>query len=216
MSENIKKIVLLGPQGSGKSTQSKLIADFLGIQIIGASQLLREVIAKGTDLGNKIKTYMDKGVLIPDEHMINLILGDLQSPHCLNGFLLDGFPRNLNQAKSLDNTCGVDKVFDIEISDSEAIKRLSGRRVCDNNHVFHLEFQPSSKGDICDICGEELYQREDDKEVILANRLKIYRQETSKLIDYYKNQNKLVIFNGEQSIEKVGDDILVYLKKNVG
>ena len=216
MSGNIKRVVLLGPQGSGKSTQAKLIADFLGIKIIGASQLLREVIAKGSDMGVKIKNYMDSGVLIPDEHMINLMLGELQSPHCLNGFLLDGFPRNLTQAESLENTCGVDKVFDIEISDEEAIKRISGRRVCENGHVFHLEFNPPAKEGICDTCGEELYQREDDREEIVEKRLRTYRKETAVLIDYYRNKNKLVVFNGEQSIEKVGNDILDYLKKNVG
>lgn len=216
MSVNIKRVVLLGPQGSGKSTQAKLIADFLGIKIIGASQLLREMIAKGTDLGIKIKNHMDSGTLIPDEHMINLMLGELQSPHCLNGFLLDGFPRNLIQAESLENTCGVDKVFDIEISDEEAIKRISGRRVCKNGHVFHLEFNPPAEADTCDTCGEELYQREDDKEEIVEKRLKIYRKDTAALIGYYQNKNKLFVFNGEQSIEKVGSDILDYLKKNVG
>lgn len=216
MSGNIKRVVLLGPQGSGKSTQAKLIADFLGIKIIGSSQLLREVITKGSDMGVKIKNYMDTGSLIPDEHMINLMLGELQSPRCLNGFLLDGFPRNLIQAESLENTCGVDKVFDIEISDEEAIKRISGRRVCKNGHVFHLEFNPPAEADTCGSCGEELYQREDDKEEIVEKRLKIYRKDTAALIGYYQNKNKLFVFNGEQSIEKVGSDILDYLKKNVG
>lgn len=214
MSSSIKRLVLLGPQGSGKSTQSKVIADFLGIKIISASQLLREVVAKETELGNKIKSYMDRGALIPDEHMINIILEELRAPHCLNGFLLDGFPRNLVQAESLDNSCGVDRVFDIEISDDEAIRRISGRRVCDSGHTFHLQFNPSSKGDVCDICGGNLHQREDDKEEIVAKRLDIYRRDTSKLVGYYRE--KLVVFDGENTIEEVSRNILDYLKKNVG
>ncbi|MCD4760698.1 nucleoside monophosphate kinase, partial [bacterium] len=140
----------------------------------------------------------------------------LEETRCLKGFLLDGFPRNIVQAQALDSGRGVDKVFIIDISDEEAIKRIAGRRTCSNGHAFHLEFNPSSKGDICDKCDNPLFQREDDKEEIVIKRLSIYRQETAKLIDYYKKQNKLVLFNGEKSIEKVSQDILDYLNKNVG
>jgi len=211
----MKKVVLMGPQASGKSTQSKVITDFLHIPMISASQVLRDMIAKGTDLGKKIKETMDKGLLVADDQMISLLLGELGSDYCLNGYLLDGFPRNINQAQALDTSCGVDKVFNIEISDEEAMKRISGRRICNRGHVFHLEFNPSTKGDICDICGDPLYQREDDKEDVVKKRLAIYRANTSELLEYYKKKDKLVIFNGEKDIAKVSEDILNYLKKNV-
>lgn len=211
----MKKIVLIGPQASGKSTQAKIITDFLKIPMISASQVLREMVARGTNLGQKIKEKMDKGLLVPDDQMISLVLGELGSDYCLNGYLLDGFPRNLNQAQALDTSCGVDKVFNIEISDDEAMKRISGRRICNRGHVFHLEFKPSSQGEICDICGDQLVQRDDDKEEVVKKRLAIYRDETSKLLEHYKKQDKLVIFDGEKDIAKVSEDILNYLKKNV-
>lgn len=215
MSEIIKKVVLLGPQGSGKSTQSKVIADYLSIKILSSSQILREVVAKDTPLGKKIKDMIHQGVLIPDEHVINLVLGEIND-RCSNGFLLDGFPRNTVQAKALDGSCGVDKVFNIEISDQEAIHRISGRRICKNGHVYHLKFNPSAKGDVCEVCDGELYQRDDDKEETVARRLSIYREETTKLLDYYKKQDKLILFNGEKPIEEVSQDILKYLKKHAG
>ena len=209
MSEKIKKIVLLGPQAKG-------IIDFLDIPMIAASQVLRRVVAKNTSLSKKIKEKMDQGLLVPDDQMISLILGELGGNHCLRGFLLDGFTRNLNQAQSLDDSCGIDKVFNIEISDQEAMKRISGRRICSSGHVFHLEFKPSSKGDVCDICGEELYLRDDDKEEVVKKRLAIYRQETSKLLDHYKRKDKLVVFDGQKEIADVSEDILNYLKEHAG
>lgn len=215
MSEIIKKIVLLGPQGSGKSTQGKVIAEFLGIKILSSSQILREVVAKDTPLGQKIKDLIHQGVLIPDEHVINLVLGEIND-RCHNGFLLDGFPRNIAQAQALDNSCGVDRVFNIEISDEEAVHRISGRRICSEGHVYHLKFKPSAKGDICELCGGELFQRDDDQEEIVTKRLTIYRQEISQLLDYYKKQDKLVLFNGEKAIEQVSEDILHYLQKHAG
>lgn len=216
MSAKKNRIVLLGPQASGKSTQAKIITDFLNIPLIAASQVLRKIVAKGTVLSAKIKASMDKGILVPDDKMIALILGELGSEYCINGYLLDGFPRNIKQAQVLDTSCGVDKVFNIEISDEEAIKRVSGRRICDSGHVFHLEFKPSAKGEICDICDQELYQRSDDQEEVVKKRLAIYRDEISKLFNHYKKQEKLVMFNGEQSIAKVSEDILNYLKEHVG
>lgn len=211
----MKKVVLIGPQASGKSTQGKIITDFLHVPMVSASQVLREMVARGTNLGERLKEKMDKGLLVPDDQMINLVLGELGGDYCLNGYLLDGFPRNLNQAQALDTSCGVDKVFNIEISDEEAMKRISGRRSCNRGHVFHLEFKPSSQGEFCDICGDKLSQRDDDKEEVVKKRLSIYREETSKLLEHYKKQGKLVVFNGEKDIAQVSEDILNYLKKNV-
>ena len=216
MSEEVKKIVLLGPQASGKSTQAKVITKFLDTPLVAASHALRRVVAKNTVLGNKIKEKMEQGLLVPDDQIITLILGELGSEYCLNGYLLDGFPRNVNQAKTIDSNCGVDKVFNIEISDKEAMRRVSGRRICDNGHVFHLEFNPSSRGNDCDNCGKPLYQRDDDKEEVVKKRLAIYRDETSKVLEHYEKRGKLVIFDGEKEIDQVSEDILNYLKAHAG
>jgi adenylate kinase len=216
MSEKMNKIVLLGPQASGKSTQSKVITDFLNIPLVAASQALRKVVTKGGSLGEKIKEKMDQGALVPDNQMITLILGELGSDFCMNGYLLDGFPRNINQGEALEASCGVDKVFNIEVSDKEAMRRISGRRICAKGHVFHLEYKPSSKGEICDICDSKLGQRDDDKEEVIKKRLAIYRQETSKLLEYYRKKDKLVVFDGEKDIAEVSKDILNYLKSHVG
>ncbi|MBU1203330.1 nucleoside monophosphate kinase [Patescibacteria group bacterium] len=216
MEKNLKKIVLMGPQASGKSTQTKVITDFLGVPAISTSQVLRDVVEKGSEMGKKIEVIMDRGDLVPDEHVINLVLGQLNAPSCLRGFLLDGFPRNLVQAKALDDSCGVDMVFSIDISDNEAIRRISGRRICREGHVFHTEYKPSSQGDICDICQGELFQREDDKEDVVKKRLAIYRDQTEQLLAYYSKQGKLKVFDGEKPIEMLSQDILNYLKKYVG
>lgn len=214
MGKILKKIVLLGPQASGKSTQAKIIMDYLGIPLISASQILRKVVSRGGSLGQKLKEYMDNGILVPDDTIITLILGELGSEYCMNGYLLDGFPRNLKQAEALHTSCGVDKIFNIEISDKVAMRRILGRRICPEGHVFHIEFNPSTKGHICDICGKELYQREDDNEEVVKKRLATYRAETEKLLDYYEKQSKLVIFDGDKSIEEVSQDILNYLKEH--
>jgi adenylate kinase len=212
---SLKKIVLLGPQGSGKGTQAKVIADFLKVPII-SSQILTEVVATQSVLGKKIERLMKQGELIPDEQMINLILDKLTSPACSSGFVLDGFPRNLVQAQALDNNSRVDVVFNIEISDEEAIRRIHGRRVCSNGHIFHLEFNPPKEDGLCDVCQQALYQRKDDEQEAVKRRLSIYHQTTTQLLGYYKQQGKLVIFDGEKSIPIVSKNILDYLKKNAG
>ena len=214
--EKIRKIVLFGPQGSGKSTQAKGIVDFLGIEYISASQVLKDFIKQGSALGEKIQNLMASGQLIPDPQIIALVLEELKTSRFVNGFLIDGFPRSLAQAEALDLACGIDKVFNIEISDQEAIRRISGRRVCQSGHVFHQQYNPSQKGDICDICSAELYQREDDKEEVVKKRLAIYRQQSRQLIEYYQKQDKLVFFEGEKSIEEINNDIINYLKKYAG
>ncbi|MDD5749205.1 MAG: nucleoside monophosphate kinase [Patescibacteria group bacterium] len=214
--EKIRKIVLFGPQGSGKSTQAKVIIDFLGIEFISASQVLKDFIKQGSTLGQQIKEQMAKGQLIPDPQVIALVLEELKTSRFSKGFLLDGFPRSLAQAEALDLACGVDKVFNIEISDQEAVRRISGRRICDSGHVFHQVYQPSSKGELCDVCGAKLFQREDDKEEVIKKRLAIYREQSSQLIEHYSRQGKLVFFNGEKSIAAINHDIVSYLQENAG
>lgn len=210
---NIKRVVLIGPQGSGKSTQSKVIADFLGISFISAGDILRKAIAKNTSLGKKIAILVQKGSLVSNDLMNRLMLEELKRPKYAKGFLLDGYPRNLVQARVLDKEFKIDKLFNIEISNTEAIKRITGRRICSNGHVFHIKHKPSKKKDKCDVCNKELYQRKDDNKKAVSKRLEIYRKKTEKLLDYY--HDRLVVFNGKNSIDVVTRDILKYLKKNV-
>ncbi|MFA5126652.1 MAG: nucleoside monophosphate kinase [Patescibacteria group bacterium] len=213
---SLKKIILLGPQGSGKSTQDKVIADFLHVPILASGDLLRKAISQKTDLGNRLANFVNKGELIPDALMIDLFLTQLQQDQYGGGFILDGFPRNLNQAANLDRHYLIDKVFNIEIPDETAIERISGRRICPNGHVWHIEHKKSLKEELCDICHQALFYREDDKPELVKKRLAIYRQETSKLLSYYDQQHKLVVFDGTGSIPQVSERILAYLKENVG
>jgi len=214
MSNNIKNAILLGPQGSGKSTQGVIIADFLQINIASSGDILRKVMEQQTELGKKVKSFVNQGVLVPDEHMLALFTEELSKPEYEAGFLLDGFPRNLTQAQDLDKHYKIDKVFDIEISDQEAIERICGRRICDNGHIWHIKHKPSKQAEVCDTCEQALYRRDDDKEDIIAKRLFIYRQETAKLLKYYQSQNKLVTFEGEHTIGTISKNILKYLKKH--
>ncbi len=209
---NIKRVILIGPQGSGKSTQSKVVADFLGISFISAGDILRKAIAKNTGLGKKIAILVQKGSLVSNDLMNRLMLEELKRPKYSKGFLLDGYPRNLGQARVLDKEFKIDKLFNIEITNKEAIKRITGRRICSNGHVFHIKHKPSKKKDKCDVCNKELYQRKDDNEKAVSKRLGIYRKKTEKLLDYYND--RLVVFNGQNSIDIVTRDILKYLKKN--
>jgi adenylate kinase len=212
----MQKIILLGPQGSGKSTQSQLMADTLGVTRISSSGLLKKVVAEGTELGKKIDDLMDQGSLIPDELMIDLFFGELDKDQYKDGFLLDGFPRNIVQAEALDKKHEISKVFNLEISDELAMERISGRRVCENRHVFHVDYKPPRQVGLCDLCASQLFQRDDDEPEAVSKRLKIYRETTAKLLDYYGKQDKLVIFDGSGSIEEVSQMILDYLNKHVG
>ncbi len=212
----IKNIIILGPQGSGKSTQGEVIADYLKIQIAASGDILRKAMDEKTDLAKKIKSFVNKGVLVPDQHMVEMFSEELSKSKYSNGFLLDGFPRNLVQAEDLDKHHTIDKVFDIEISDKEAIERISGRRICSNGHVWHIKHKLPKKEGVCDTCKEKLYKRDDDKEDIVTKRLFIYRQETAKLLKYYMSQGKLVTFKGEHTIGTISKNILDYLKKDAG
>jgi len=213
----IKRIILLGPQGAGKTTQAERIEQFLDIDILLAGGVLRQEIKSKSEFGLKIAEIVNSGGLIPDQWMIDLMVQNLNKEEYKNGFILDGFPRSIRQAKYLDEKTKIkiDKVFNIEISDEEAVDRLSNRRVCPNGHIFHLLYKLPKKEGLCDTCQLKLEQRADDAPETVLKRLKIYRSETSKLLDYYKKQKKLVVFNGSESIELVSDDILNYLKAHV-
>ncbi|PIR93497.1 adenylate kinase [Candidatus Falkowbacteria bacterium CG10_big_fil_rev_8_21_14_0_10_43_10] len=204
-------ICLFGPQGSGKGTQAKLLTKKLNIPHISMGDLFRMAIESGTELGRKVKEVINQGDLAPDGTAFNLLKERVSNIDCANGFILDGFPRTLKQAGLLDEYIEVDKVVVIDISNKESIKRLASRRHCLScGSIYNLYTVPKPKEDeMCDRCHKKLYQRDDDKEEAVAERLKKYHEETEPLIDYYKNKgkNKVAEINGEQSIEKVAEDI---------
>ena len=212
----MKHIMLIGPQGSGKSTQDQVIADFLGIKVLGAGDVLRDAIEAGGELAKKIEPIVDSGQLVPDEIILELMVNELKKPAYKPGFLLDGYPRSIEQVHMFEKHYQIDTVFNIEISDEEAIKRISGRRICEDcDEIYHITHNPSAKGEECEKCNGKLIQRDDDVPEVVKQRLSIYRNTTSKLLDYYKAQNKLVEINGYGTIQEVSDRIKDYLKNNV-
>lgn len=194
-------IIFFGPQGSGKGTQAKIIAKELQLAHISTGDLVRST--KG-ELKKEIDSYINKGNLVPDELMIRILKERLSHEDCKNGFILDGFPRNLVQARELDKITKIDKTFEISIPDDESIKRLSARLSCKNcGSVFNTITNPPKQKDKCDSCQSELFQREDDKPKAIEKRLEIYKEQTSKLLKHYNS----IKINGLQSIELVKKDI---------
>lgn len=202
-------IIFIGVQGSGKGTQAKELANKLNLVHISTGDLLRE--QKG-DLKNKIDKIINEGNLISDELMIELLNEKIKEVNDKEGVILDGFPRNLIQAKKLENEIKIDYVFEIKISDEESVKRLINRRTCVNcKRGYNLFTQPKPKNpEICDFCGGKLIQRKDDNLESIKKRIKTYHVETKPLLNYYKD--KLISINGEQKIEKITEDILSLIK----
>ncbi|MCG0287121.1 adenylate kinase [Streptomyces sp. PSAA01] len=193
------RIVLVGPPGAGKGTQAAYLAEKLSIPHISTGDLFRANISQGTPLGKQAQEYMRAGQLVPDEVTIAMAKDRLEQPDAQSGFLLDGFPRNLNQAKALDaylaeRGVSLDAVLDLEVPESEVIKRIAGRRTCrqDSSHTFHVEYKPPKDEGGCDVCGGELYQREDDSEETVRKRLEVYHRETEPIIDYYRAKGLVV------------------------
>ena len=208
MQEKKFKIILLGAQGSGKGTQAEFLVDKLGIPLISVGKLLRDEIAAKTEIGNQIEDYMKKGQLVPNSIAHELAKQKLDKSECKDGFVFDGFPRNRIQAKFLETITDITDVLEIYISDDEAVKRLSGRRTCAKcGDIYHLEFNPPKKEGVCDECGGELIIRDDDTEEAIRQRLKIYHEETEEVVEYFKEKGILKRVNGEQSIEKVKEEI---------
>ena len=215
-------LILLGAPGAGKGTQAVYLSKELGLAHIATGDLFREAQEKGTPLGLEAKTYMEKGELVPDDVTVRMLLERLKDTDCEKGAILDGFPRTIDQAKALDRAFAeTDKQFDvvlhIKVTDEESVRRLSGRRICKNCQTpYHIISSPPQIADVCDKCGGQLYQRPDDAEETVRNRLRVYMDRTAPLIDYYVNRNKLIEVNGEQSIEDVRKDMLAALKIRVG
>ncbi len=202
-------LVLLGPPGAGKGTQAAKIIEKYGIPHISTGDILRSNIKEGTPFGKKAKEYMDKGELVPDSLVIEIAKERLDRDDCREGFLLDGFPRTVTQAKALDDHLAVkdkkiDHVLDIKVEKEELISRLTGRRVCRNcGATYHAVNIPPKEEGICDICGGELYQRADDNRETVENRIEVYKTQTAPLIDYYEKQGNIKHFDGSIGLENL-------------
>ena len=207
------KLLIMGRPGAGKGTQAVNIREYYNIPHISTGDMFRAAIKNETKLGLTAKSYMDKGLLVPDEVTIGIVEERLLEDDCKNGFLLDGFPRTIAQAEALDaflkkNGVKLDAVLDVNVPSTILVRRMVGRRVCKTcGATYHVEFNPSNVEGICDICGSPLIQRADDTEATAANRLAVYDENTAPLLDYYKKQNILKTVNGDQPLEKVFEDI---------
>jgi len=208
------KIVILGPQGSGKGTQGKLLAENLRIPHISTGDISREEAKRNTKLGRKIKSIVEKGNLVPDDIILGLLLKRVKRKECRNGFILDGYPRNKKQLDSIKDKIKFDVAFWLDVSEKESIKRLIARRECKKcKAVYNLLIMKPKKAGLCDKCGSSLVQREDDKPQAIEKRLAIYRKKTRPIFNYFSKKGILVHINGEQDIDKVFSDILKELNK---
>jgi adenylate kinase len=203
------KLVFLGPPGAGKGTQADNIAKWYKIPKISTGDILRDALHSQTELGLKAKHYMQKGVLVPDDIVNQLVQERLKQDDCKNGFILDGYPRNIQQAKALEKFADVNFVIYIDVSYQILIARLTGRRTCRKcSTIYHISTNPPKKSGVCDICGSALYQRIDDTEETVKKRLETYKVETQPLIEYYKNLKKLHTIDGSGTIEIVYERIV--------
>ncbi len=212
-------IVLLGPPGAGKGTQAKKISEILKLPHISTGDLFRENLSDQTELGKEAGLYINQGLLVPDSLTIAMVKDRLSREDCAQGAVLDGFPRTLAQAEAFDQMLResfdskVDCVPCIDVDAGLLVERLSGRWMCPNGHVFHATFTPPKVPGVCDICGSELYQRDDDKAETVSKRIEVYNAQTAPLIQYYERQNVLKKIDGAQDIDSVTRDILDVLEK---
>lgn len=204
-------LILLGGPGAGKGTQAKKLIDKYKIPQISTGDILRAAVKEGTEMGKKAKEYMDAGKLVPDEVVIGIIKDRLAQPDCKKGFILDGFPRTVPQAEALDKVLSglgtkIDHVVSIDVDEEELVTRLTGRRTCKNancGQMYHIKFTPPKKAGVCDKCGSELYQRDDDNEVTVRSRLSTYNQATKPLIDYYTKKGLVRPIAGVGGIDDI-------------
>lgn len=211
------QIILMGPPGAGKGTQAEKLTGELSIPHISTGDMFRKAIKEGTELGKKAKSYMDQGKLVPDEVTIGIVKERLAEADCNNGFLLDGFPRTVPQADALNEILfelnkSLNAVINIKVARDELVERLTGRRVCKAcGATYHVIFNPAKEEGICDRCGGELYQRNDDKIETVGNRLDVYEEQTAPLIKYYQEKGLLKEIDGSKAMNKVLADILAAL-----
>jgi len=213
------RIILLGPPGAGKGTQAKTLANKINLPHISTGDLLRQNVTQDTNLGKQAKAFMNKGTLVPDDLVTQMLDRRIEQPDIKNGFILDGYPRNINQARALDNMLGernikIDLVIYLDTSLPVIIQRLTGRLVCKECGAnFHIKNMPPKVNGICDNCGGRLYQRTDDQEATIKRRLSVYEKETSVLIQYYESQQKLQRLIADEEAQIVLDKIVQLFKE---
>ncbi len=212
------RIVLLGAPGAGKGTQAKKLIEKYGIPQISTGDLLRAAVAAGTQLGKEAKSYMDKGELVPDSVVLGMVEERLKQDDCKKGYILDGFPRNTAQAEALDKMLGslnmpLDAALSVDVPFEDLMKRLTGRRTCKScGQMYNVYFSPPKKEGICDKCGGELFQRDDDKEETIKRRLDVYDAQTAPLINYYKERRILKSVQGTGNIDEIFKNICAVLE----
>ena len=203
------KIIMLGAPGAGKGTQAKMIADKYGVPHVSTGDIFRANIKNGTELGKKAKTYMDQGLLVPDELTVKILLDRVSQPDCKNGYVLDGFPRTIPQAEVLDKALAelgesIDYAIDVDVPDENIVKRMSGRRACVGcGATYHIVYNPTKVEGKCDACGADLILRDDDKPETVEKRLNVYHEQTQPLIDYYKAKGILKEVDGTVDMKDV-------------
>jgi adenylate kinase len=208
------KIVLLGAPGAGKGTQAKLFSARFGVAHISTGDIFRLNIKNGTELGMKAKVFMDQGLLVPDSLVLDLIIDRLKAPDCSKGYVLDGFPRTIPQAEALDEALkkqgdAIEYAINVDASDDDIVRRMSGRRVCPGcGATYHVVNIPPKQEGICDNCGDNLILRDDDKPETVRKRLKVYHEQTSPLIDYYKKRTVMITVDGMKDPDEVFNEIV--------
>jgi adenylate kinase len=212
------RLVLVGPPGAGKGTQAQFISAHLSVPKISTGDIFRANVSQGTPLGKQAKEYMDAGDLVPDEVTIAMVRDRLAEEDARKGFLLDGFPRNVPQARTLDDLLleagtPLDVVLELVVDDDEVVRRLSGRRTCRNcGHIWHLDFDPPTEASTCDICGGELFQRDDDRPETIRHRLEVYYEQTAQLVGYYAEEGILVGIDAMGPVDDVTDRAIAALR----
>jgi adenylate kinase len=211
------RVVLLGPPGAGKGTQAKLLQERFAACQISTGDILRKAVAEQTRLGKEAAQYIERGALVPDDVIVGLVGERLKEKDCENGFILDGFPRTIPQAESLDAMLremrlSLNRALSVQVPRSVIIERLAGRRSCKNcGALAHVVFSPPKKEGVCDRCGGELYQRQDDKEETVAHRLKVYEQQTAPLVDYYRRRDLLREIDGVGAVDEIRSRVMAAL-----
>ncbi len=213
------RIVLVGPPGAGKGTQAQLLSSDLAVPKISTGDIFRSNVSHGTPLGKEAKKYMDAGDLVPDEVTIGMVRDRLAEGDARDGFLLDGFPRTVRQAEELDDMLkdmgqALDVVLELVVDEDEVVRRLSGRRTCRScEHVWHLDFDPSTREGVCDHCGGELFQRDDDRSETVRHRLEVYADQTAPLVGYYADVGLLVGLDATGPVDDVTERAIAALRR---